>query len=1029
MNRLVLYTHHLNRRHRDESRISIKYCILAFMFSMYSAVAISNTNQITPSPLSSHISQPTITRIHRDSIGFIWVGTQQGLYRFDGNNVTKFDSTNDSSNYIPNSDVRGISENRDGDIIVATFGGGLLTLEQRTQEFMRYSNNGKAVDLELTDLHKIGNDYHFAVSKSAVFPIAHRQKSDYEWLSQLLKKNQMMDVIGVVELTPSISLIANKNTLIEVDTKGRQHTSFNLDPGTGNVVAISRISDEEIVVGTSKGVVVVLDTAKYKTLRELVLSDESTIRITSILATENEIWVGTDNGVMVIDKGLLKVNRLNHSNSGLSHDYITRLFRDSETLFVGTYQGLDQINLNSISNYNSRNSGIYNDVLAFTLDRQERLWVGTYNGLFLHDSKSGNHTPLEILRNVKLPDNRVMALEAEHDSVWIGLQQHGLHRLNIKDLSLTSIDDPRNSDLAVTSVLLSSTGELWVTTYNSGVFRVENDQLVKSNTGGEESFTLLLETSDGEIFAGTERKIYKYTESTNSFHDIKLGLSPDAGSPLLLSLSQDADRNIYIGTKDRGLYKWSYRDQTLGNSNAKSFGDQAHTTGLTIYGMLFDRAGRMWCSTQEGVYVLNENAIIDFQLTKLDGLQANDFNFGAAYVGSNGDLYFGGVNGYNRLTPDAVKISRAASPMIISKIEISGRPTLSHSEVSDLQSIRLPHNYNSLTIYLSLLDFVNPEGNLYEHRLQGFDNSWHSSGSKDTVTYTHLRPGEYTFDAKARNTAGIYGDDPVSIRIIVLPPWWLTWWAYILYLILGLTALWAGMRFYRANLLKEAALKLADEMQDTADRAQDDLQESQDIQDELVRAVYQHNLTTLELIGKCIAASADGGDSNPKLMDHLKAMELLEQSYYFQGGQLMADLRSYVDRLSNHLLPQANVAAAKITTINLTTSEMLPARIASPVAVILYELVANALEHAFAPDVAAHYLEIKASLHYDNENSFLSISVADNGIGLPEKFTLGQSSDLSGLFVVKSLVDSLSGTIQFSTSGETRFDVSLPIPE
>jgi ligand-binding sensor domain-containing protein/two-component sensor histidine kinase len=994
---------------------------------MYSAVAIPNTNQITPSPLSSHISQPTITRIHRDSIGFMWIGTQQGLYRFDGSNVTKFDSTPETKNFIPNSDIRGISENTDGEIIVATFGGGLLKFDHRTQEFRRYLKNDKAVNLELTDLHKIGNDYHFAVSKSAVFPVVHRQESDYGWLNELLEKNQMMDIIAVVELAPSISLIANKNTLIEVDTKGRKHKSIKLEPKAGNLVAISKISDEEIVVGTSKGLVIVIDTSKYTKLRTLVLSDESTVRITSILATENEIWVGTDNGIMVIDSGLTTINRLNHRNSGLSHDYITRLFRDSEILFVGTYQGLDQINLNAISNYNSRNSGIYNDVLAFTLDRQERLWVGTYNGLFLHENRSGNHTQLESLRSVKLPDNRVMALEAENDLVWIGLQQHGLHRLNIEDLSLTSINDPRNSDLAVTRVLLSSLGELWVATYNRGIFRVENDQLVKYGTTGEDSFTLLLETSDGEIFAGTERKLYKYNENTNSFHDIKLRLPPGIGSPLLLSLSQDADKNIYIGTKDRGLYRWSYNDRRLGNPRATSFGEQAHTAGLTIYGMLFDRSGRMWCSTQEGVYVINHNSTIAFQLTKLDGLQANDFNFGAAYIGNNGDFYFGGVNGYNRLTPDAVKISRAASPMIISKIEIGGKPTLSHYQVSDLHSIRLTHDYNSLTIYLSLLDYVNPDGNFYEHRLQGFDDTWNSSGSEDNATYTNLRPGKYAFQARGRNTAGIYGDETVSINIVVLPPWWLTWWAYILYLILAMTALWGGLRFYRANLLKEAALKLADEMQDTADRAQDDLQESQDLQDELVRAVYQHNLTTLELIGKCIAASVDGGDSHPKLMDHLKAMELLEESYYFQGGQLMADLRSYVDRLSNHLLPQSTVAAATITTINLTTSEMLPARIASPVAIILYELVANALEHAFSSDVAAHYLEIKASLHYDQDDSFLSLSVADDGIGLPGAFTLGQSSDLSGLFVVKSLVDSLSGTIQLSTSGETRFDVSLPI--
>ncbi|MDG1387976.1 MAG: triple tyrosine motif-containing protein, partial [Halioglobus sp.] len=326
------------------------------------------------------------------------------------------------------------------------------------------------------------------------------------------------------------------------------------------------------------------------------------------------------------------------------------------------------------------------------------------------------------------------------------------------------------------------------------------------------------------------------------------------------------------------------------------------------------------------------------------------------------------------------------------------------------------------------LDFANPDQNRYTHILEGLDSGWVDDGTNNKITYTNLEPGDYVFRARGANSAGIWSKDGVSLKIKVLPPWWLTWWAYCLYSAILLIAIWGAMRIYREHLLKEEAIKNAGEMLDAADRARDDLQESHELQDNLVRAVHQHNVATLDLVGKYLGSAEVAGESRPKVLGQLKAMELLEKCFYFQGGLLMADVHTYVDSLTNYLLDLTPVDPAKITTINLTTSELLPATIASPAAVILYELLENSLSHAFTDDRAAQFIEIDAKVDRSmHDQRILLLSVSDDGVGLSATQS-ERSHNKAGLQIVRSLADSMGGAVTISQNDGSQFHVSLPMP-
>jgi two-component sensor histidine kinase len=331
---------------------------------------------------------------------------------------------------------------------------------------------------------------------------------------------------------------------------------------------------------------------------------------------------------------------------------------------------------------------------------------------------------------------------------------------------------------------------------------------------------------------------------------------------------------------------------------------------------------------------------------------------------------------------------------------------------------------------MGVTDYVNPTKNTYSYKLHNFDSEWIDNGNLNTATYKNVPPGDYVFQARGANAAGVWNYDGVSLNIRVLPPWWRTWWAYSLYLLLALFAIWGGLRIHRIQLLKEQAIRIAEEARDTAFRAQDDLQESHDFQDQLVMANHRHHLSTLSLIRRCLNPSAEMSSANEHLSRCLKAMELLEQSYYFQGGSLMANLHSYTDELTGLLLRTAAVDSSAVTFINTVSPSLIPAEIASPAAIILYELLDNSLQHAFSDGSPANYVQIGLEISSENNGSLqlMRIMVQDDGIGIPGHIDVS-GGDSMGFNIIDSLCDHLGGTFSASNSNGCLVEVTIPYYE
>ncbi|MEP5567065.1 MAG: triple tyrosine motif-containing protein [Halioglobus sp.] len=943
--------------------------------------------------------------------------------------MIKFGSSQGNIGESSNYDIRGISEGTSGDIVIATFGHGLLSLEPQERKFKPLSDLSEKKISELTGLHSINEDYYLATSKFGITFIDRSSHNDFLWLERKLSQHRISDVVDVLDIDNKTSFIATEKSIIAIDFIEKSVRKIDLEIGSAKITSLAIAPNDLLLIGSSNGSIHFAEMNDGKITDSIDFSGKGVFRITDIETNFETAWIGSDNGLISMSLTDYRVTHFQQQSSKLSHNYITTLAFKDQILFIGTYQGLDQVNPNSVSNFNYRNSGVDNDILAFTRDYFGNLWIGTYNGLFRLDESTGKHHAIKLVGGTSLSNNRVTALASDNAGILVGLQEGGFYELRPEKTGFRALKVSDHKELSVTRILVTDGEEAWVTTYKDGVYKYENKNLTLFSSGSEKSFIFSFESVSGEIYLGSEKKLYRLEEGSKKFSPVELRFPQGVDSPLLLSIAESASGDIFIGTKSHGIFVWTKESQNLSITEVRQFGDSLHLAESSIYGIMFDTDDNLWCSTQSGILALEQDGEHKYRLTVQDGLQADDFNFGSFYLDSNQDMYFGGVNGYNRIAPRRLEVPHRNTKTILSRIDIDENRSIFYDEISGLQEIQLADKNHSLSLIVILVDFTNPAQNRYTHILEGQDPAWVDDGTNNTITYTNLEPGDYVFRAKGASSAGIWSTDNVSLRIQVLPPWWRTWWAYGLYIVSILIVIWIAMRLYRAHLLKEEAVRNAIEMQDAADNAHDQLQDSHEFQDDLVRAVHQHNLATLDLISSYLKPTGRTEVTTSKVLGHIKAMELLENCYYFQNSMLMADIHKYVDSLIPHLLRTTSVDPATITTINLTTSELLPAQAASPAAVILYELLENAFLHAFPEGSVANFIEVGGELIHSNDSrSTLVLSVSDDGTK-GSGFGAQGANGGTGLDVVSSLARSMGGDVAISQEQGSKVQASLPLAD
>lgn len=798
------------------------------------------------------LSQADVMAVFQDSVGYLWFGTENGLNRYDGYRMRRYQRRHGQADGLAHDFVWKIAEDKAGNLWVATDGGGAARWNRATDTFTTYrhdpadagsiaSNNVRTLLADADGAIWIGTRQHGldrldpATGKATHFrhdpanPASLPNDAVYALLTD-----------GAGQLWVGTDGGLSRWHRTSGSFIHYRHAEANPESlSDDRVRAVFEDRKGALWVGTDAGGLNRLDpaTGRFQHYRHAAnaatrLSHDN---VRAILEdADGRLWIGTADGLNLMHRESGTFSRYVHADAdptSLGDNYIMSLYQDrSGILWVGTRSG-------GVSKWNPRSWSLgYSDaqwldhanITAFADDGHGHAWIGTFGGgLGLLDSSRGG-APVarryrhDDARGNGLTDDRVMALLLDRTGMlWIGTMGGGLNRLDPASGRFTVFrHDPANPATvgadAIMSLLEDRDGNVWVGTFGGGLSLFEratgkftNFAADPANPAGLGSarVTAIAQDLTGAIWVGTDGGgLNLLDRATRTFHQYRhdAARAQTLSADTIYALHIDRAGNIWVGTQGGGL------DRVVGSASqprAISFANLSEADGLpnnVIYGVHSDQSGNLWLSTNAGLARLDPGTGQVKTFRRSHGLQGDEFNFGAHHRGADGKFYFGGAGGYNAFYPDRLQEGRVPPPVVLSAFEKMNHPVETGKPVDRLDAAVLDYDDDVVTFELAALDFNAPGENRYSYMLEGFDAGWVDLGDQRRVTYTNLEAGDYVFKARAISSDGIGSETGLTIALRVLPAPWATWWANATYGLAVLLLLGAIVRSQHQKHVRQA---------------------------------------------------------------------------------------------------------------------------------------------------------------------------------------------------------------------------------
>jgi signal transduction histidine kinase/ligand-binding sensor domain-containing protein/DNA-binding response OmpR family regulator len=816
---------------------SVKFviCFIFFQVLIKSQTEIAQFEHFT---LENGLSQYTVYCILQDTQGFLWIGTADGLNRYDGYNFRVFKNNPIDSTSLSANRIFALCEDSSKTLWIGTYGGGLNKYNRETESFTHFHNNPD-------DLNSLSDDEVLSICEdhSSILWIGtdggglNKFFSDKEQFKHFINNpsdptSLSDDVVQVIYKDHSgVLWIGTKNGgLNKFVEKKEQFVKYKNNPNNNSSLSNNEVRSiyedraGNLWIGTGGGL------NRFNADDESFVhyvtnsSDSKSINSNRIFAlTEDEtgdIWIGTMGGGL--NKYLIKHNQFNSyiSNpsvlTSLNNDGIFSLFKDNTgVLWIGTYGGginkldrrKEQFKL--FKNDPQNPQSLSNDhVFSICEDHFGIFWIGTSSGLNKFDLKENTFTMYKANPNDphSLSNNEVISIcEDKLGQLWIGTYWGGLNLFDRERKKFISYkhnpSDPFSlSENKVFTIYEDSFGNLWIGTDGGGLNKFDRGKkqfiYYKHNPDDESSISAnrifsICEDKSGVLWVGTDRGgLNKFDKQTQKF--IHYRNNPNDRSSIssdgVFSIYESKSGELWIGTYGGGLNKFNRSEE-----NFERFTIKDGLPNDVVYGILEDDSGNLWLSTNHGLSKFNPKTRTFKNYDKTDGLQGNEFNQGAYCKSRSGQMLFGGTNGFNLFHPDSIKDNLYPPRIVITDFQLLHKSvsigfdslygrTILQKSIPETEQIELRHDDNVISFEFSALDFWNPQKNKYAYIMQGFDKEWtHTDANRRFVTYTNLDPGEYIFKVKGSNNDGVWNEAGTSLKIIINPPWWTSWWAYVLY--------------------------------------------------------------------------------------------------------------------------------------------------------------------------------------------------------------------------------------------------------
>ncbi len=961
---------------------------------------------------SGGLSHNSVYSILQDQDGFLWIGTMDGLNRYDGYEFVTYRHDPDDPQSLSHNFIGTLLEDRSGNLWVGT-PRGLNRLDRQNNTFTRYTLESEGVGDEgryVLCLHEDSGGLLWVGTRHGLRRIDPARGSWEVWQPDpsdpgSLAHNHVVRVredpagrIWVLTGEPSINQITlslwdpGKGGFKHVTTTGewpmlqdmfidrsggfwldeRGPVSFNEETGAFPPPLSAEVHVQEfhqgrngvIWIGSEDGIFrfdpAVGEVAPLATARS---SDAWLANIVQAVYEDRSgtLWIGTHTGLYQYDPHAKPFTLLRHDPTdpnSLSSDLVSSIAEDpSGSLWVGTFGG----GLNLVDRASGKvvrfrhdpaaRDGLINDIIwSLHGDQRGRLWIGTEDGLCRCEDSSGRFTRHQLREPVSGTPNRIEDIaEDSTGAIWIaGLM--GLQRY-----------DPGTGDVQ----RFPETGD---------------ERGPRAAVWGA-----LLVGSDGHLWIGgfTLEKLDLERNLFESF-PFNTPVGADLTGEEFYDIQQDRSGRVWAGTY-AGLHRFDPRTECFRN-----YGTQDGLPGSVVYSLVEDDQHRLWLGTNQGLSCYDPRLPEGRQFrnfTVADGIGSTEFNRGAVCRGSSGEIFFGGMNGLTSFFPDQINDNPYIPPLALTRIRSFSREGVNTIQPAGIERLVLSHREATFSFEFSALSFTDSERNRYSHFLEGFDEAWVEAGHRRHARYTNVPPGNYVFRVKGSNNDGLWNEEGLSLMLTITPPFWQTWWFRTLALLLVATALWAAHRFRLEQKLKVERMRL---------------RIAGDLHDDL-----GSNLSGIALISELEREEAEPGSPSHQRLSVITSTT----------QQMVGDLRDIVwfvdpghDKLLDLRQKMKSVAETMLDGVDysfraegMALQESVSPDFRRNIFLIYKEILHNIVRHARAGRV---------EIELCGKQPDLVLSVTDDGIG----FNKEQVEQGHGLNSLRRRAKELGGTLEITSS-------------
>jgi len=765
-------------------------------FKVYKKEAINNKSTLNSSFVHSLL---------KDKNNNIWAGTQEGL-NFYSRDLDKFNSiTFNEANQNIKFAVHAIEEFNDSTLLVGTHQNGLLKLNKNDYSFKRvnYKSNNSISSLLINSIVKTEDEKFIVGTNQGLMTF-----DPYNSTLQLTKFD-LNDKYETVESSIESILIDNNKTLwlgtsskglIKITNTDDSYKIQNLMITNKRVLSLSLKQDGNILCGTENDGLFEISNEKneienYKFDKNI----QDGIKSNSIWSTytdeKNRIWLGYyNNGIDVYNENYNKFKSLRsisgYSNS-LSSSSVTGIIKDDkDRLWISTTEGgIDVYDrktsrfTNLINNKNNIANGLDKlETTSIFKDSNGNILIGTWESGFYILKKNSKRFKNINNSNSKLKSDKVMSFaEDSNGTIWIGTFFGGLYSYN---------------------------------TYNNKVSHYDSSAFVEYNINTSNIRKVIVDNKDN-IWIGTRAGLYRINKneedsfSITSFNErFKTILGENISSTIVYSLFEDELKNIWIGSLDYGLFKYNYdTDEINWFNNDNGFIHES------ISSIAQDQNRHLWISGNKGLTKYDPYKNLFYNFNKDDGLSSNKFNYNSVFT-DNELLYFGGLNGLNYFNPDKIQYNEELPLVYLKDLKLSNELVAIGDLKSPLQKslsttdkLTLSHNQSFFSIEYVGVNYTRSKNNQYAYLLEGFDEKWNYVGSKTNATFTNVPAGDYIFQVKASNNDGLWNEIPTKLNIKILPAWWQSNLAWLIYLLTLMTISYISYKVFIDRIRERRILK------------------------------------------------------------------------------------------------------------------------------------------------------------------------------------------------------------------------------